>query len=93
MQENQLYSKPLPPNKWISKIYPKTDWFWYYMNYDWIEIKLWEWWWTINWGDIEWDINNQVDLIDLINNITNNIDWWASASVYLIPEVADWWWA
>lgn len=40
MNTEQLFSKPPVPVNWISNIYPKTDWFWYYMNTDWIEQRI-----------------------------------------------------
>lgn len=40
MEYTQLFSKPTPPNNGISLIYPKRDWYWYYVNTDWKEQRI-----------------------------------------------------
>lgn len=65
MQEKQLFSKPTPPNNLNSILYTKIDWYWYYMNFDWIETRI------TNMFDIE-DITNSESVISDITLTIHN---------------------
>lgn len=66
MELKQLFYKPSPPNNGFSVIYPKSDWYWYYMNNDWKEVAFWA---IVGWWDIVGDVTQQTDLINYIAGI------------------------
>ena len=64
--EKQEFSEPNPPNYWYSKIYPKTDGYWYYVNTDWIEQRI------TNMLDIEYVTNSITTTANLMLDYTNH---------------------
>ena len=88
MLENQVFNQTVRPTLKTSQIYPKTDWFWYYMNSDWIERKILL---SVNWGDIWWDILDQTDLITLINDswLQLPVDYIWPTETKIIPQYAN----
>ena len=64
--EKQEFSEPNPPNYWYSKIYPKIDWYWYYVNTDWIEQRI------TNMLDIEYVTNSITTTANLMLDYTNH---------------------
>ena len=64
--EKQEFLEPNPPNYWYSKIYPKIDWYWYYVNTDWIEQRI------TDMLDIEYVTNSITTTANLMLDYTNH---------------------